>query len=572
MTYKVTVTEDVTSVSVSGNTTSINLTGEQTEISVVNPATSVTFNPSQSFTSTNVQDALLEAHKMIGQQTNDYSVTLDYGNKFEIQSGSDFARFDLDGSSQGLFANITSSDKMSFITDGNLNALLDNSGSTFYDKLEVEGNPSIDDGLIQTNKKSGTQQHHIEMKNDGSTVGFLGSDGDSAFLGISSASVAVSSAGIFGGDLSPATQYGANKNGVIDLGKDNSRFRSLYLSDTAYVRDEVEVDSNLHLNCSFSASGNDGNIIVDDGSLYLTANGSGASVIANADSGVILQHDGSTKINTRSSGVTIHGYTAFQGDLSSSGYLEVIDKIYAPELESYYSDLIIQSTDTSGKVEIKGTDQYDNTTTNFSAEGNSAAMKGNGITNFSAEGNSAVMKGNGLAKITVSSLIVDVDSVLRASSLWISNGINFGGAVNSGGTVSSSNTLDDYEEGTWTPSFTADVGGSVSFTKVQATYTKIGNQVYLQAYLTDIAGTSHNAVGGRLIIWQLPFTVSKTGFFDVSNCNIFSFDESSTNVSGYVSPANYIVLQKGSSRNNVTPSDLTDIGTMNFHAVYTTTD
>ena len=234
MTYKVTVTEDVTSVSVSGNTTSINLTGEQTEISVVNPATSVTFNPSQPFTSTNVQDALLEAHKMIGQQTNDYSVTLSGSDKFEIKSGSDYARLKASGGAGTFSADLVSSYKITFGADGNLTASLDGSGSTFYDKLLVQGNPSQSVGLIQTNNTSGSQQHHLVMKNSGADVGFLGSDSDSALLGIGSASVAVSSAGFLGGDFSPATQYGGIKNGAIDLGKANSRFRDLYLSSGIY--------------------------------------------------------------------------------------------------------------------------------------------------------------------------------------------------------------------------------------------------------------------------------------------------------------------------------------------------
>lgn len=233
MTYKVTVTEDVTSVSVSGNTTSINLTGEQTEISVVNPATSVTFNPSQSFSSTNVQDALFESHKMIGQQTNDYSVTLDSVNKFEIQDSFGFARFDVDATASGWFANFESSDKISFITDGNLNALLDNSGSTFYDKLTVEGSDSIVDGIIQTNNTSGDTRHHFEMKSSGSPKGFLGTTSTEVLLGKGSSSVAFAG-GFFGGSFAPSTQYGGNKNGNIDLGKADSRFKDLYLSSGIY--------------------------------------------------------------------------------------------------------------------------------------------------------------------------------------------------------------------------------------------------------------------------------------------------------------------------------------------------
>ena len=234
MTYKVTVTEDVTSVSVSGNTTSINLTGEQTEISVVNPATSVTFNPSQSFSSTNVQDALFEAHEMIGEQTNNYSVTLDYVNKFEIQDSSNYARFDVDASVSGWFANLKSSDKIAFFTDGNLNAVLDNSGSNFYDKLEVEGSGSTVNGIIQTNNTSGDTRHHFQMKNSGSTKGFLGTTSTQVLLGSGSTSVALNSGGFFGGDFSPASNLGFTKNDSIDLGKDGSRFRDLYLSGGIY--------------------------------------------------------------------------------------------------------------------------------------------------------------------------------------------------------------------------------------------------------------------------------------------------------------------------------------------------
>jgi hypothetical protein len=47
---------------------------------------------------------------------------------------------------------------------------------------------------------------------------------------------------------------------------------------------------------------------------------------------------------------------------------------------------------------------------------------------------------------------------------------------------SDANTLDDYEEGTWTP---ADASGAgLTFTSVTARYTKIGNVVYINARLT----------------------------------------------------------------------------------------
>ena len=61
------------------------------------------------------------------------------------------------------------------------------------------------------------------------------------------------------------------------------------------------------------------------------------------------------------------------------------------------------------------------------------------------------------------------------------------------------NTIDDYEEGTWTPTFT-DSG--VSFA-AYATYTRIGNLCHIQAYFMFIAST---AGANDIEIGGLPFT------------------------------------------------------------------
>ena len=62
------------------------------------------------------------------------------------------------------------------------------------------------------------------------------------------------------------------------------------------------------------------------------------------------------------------------------------------------------------------------------------------------------------------------------------------------------NTLDDYEEGTWTPS----VGGDATYTHQAGQYTKIGNVVTIQARLQiNALGT-----GSTTQVSGLPFTVS----------------------------------------------------------------
>ena len=66
---------------------------------------------------------------------------------------------------------------------------------------------------------------------------------------------------------------------------------------------------------------------------------------------------------------------------------------------------------------------------------------------------------------------------------------------------SDANTLDDYEEGTWTASWDV-TGGTWAASSYVATYTKIGRKVTCSLYwvTTSISGTKVNALNG------LPFT------------------------------------------------------------------
>jgi hypothetical protein len=66
---------------------------------------------------------------------------------------------------------------------------------------------------------------------------------------------------------------------------------------------------------------------------------------------------------------------------------------------------------------------------------------------------------------------------------------------------SNANTLDDYEEGTWTPTFDL-ISGSLSGQSLSGTYVKIGRQVTLTLYAS--AGTSSSASFGGFT--GLPFT------------------------------------------------------------------
>jgi hypothetical protein len=71
------------------------------------------------------------------------------------------------------------------------------------------------------------------------------------------------------------------------------------------------------------------------------------------------------------------------------------------------------------------------------------------------------------------------------------------------------NTLDDYEEGTFTPTLIDNSSNQpTSYGARLGTYTKIGNQVTIQVYLaiTTMGGT----ISGAVSIGNMPFTSSST--------------------------------------------------------------
>ena len=86
----------------------------------------------------------------------------------------------------------------------------------------------------------------------------------------------------------------------------------------------------------------------------------------------------------------------------------------------------------------------------------------------------------------------------RFKDLYLSGGVYLGG-------TGSANQLDDYEEGTWTPTVTGSTGGSATLTDASGAYTKIGRMVTVTAEI-DINST--NTATGTIRFSNLPFTVA----------------------------------------------------------------
>ena len=98
-------------------------------------------------------------------------------------------------------------------------------------------------------------------------------------------------------------------------------------------------------------------------------------------------------------------------------------------------------------------------------------------------------------------------------------GIDF--SINSDASATSE-LLNDYEEGTWTPTFTAAIGTGFTVTLTSATYTKIGRRVFLEVDFTiTVAGSASSA-----LYFTLPFSQASSP----SSCGAFR----ESNSTGYI--------------------------------------
>ena len=126
---------------------------------------------------------------------------------------------------------------------------------------------------------------------------------------------------------------------------------------------------------------------------------------------------------------------------------------------------------------------------------------------------------------------------LRFKDAYLSGGVHLGG-------TGAANKLDDYEEGTWTPSTagatTTGVGTYPTYRK--GYYTKVGNMVTLFC----IVGTSDHTGGGSMHVTGLPFVATNsTKFFTSVNFGEYTLGvPTGTRLTGTITPSvNYIALQ-----------------------------
>ena len=134
--------------------------------------------------------------------------------------------------------------------------------------------------------------------------------------------------------------------------------------------------------------------------------------------------------------------------------------------------------------------------------------------------------------------VTDGDLVIGTSG----HGINFG-ATGDGTGSSQAEILDDYEEGTWSPTVSS---GNASFSTLIGRYTKIGNQVTLWV---RIAGGGSYSGSSALIIQGLPFT-NNTPFNPIGTSEYYKIlfgNGFSDHCTPYLAGQNLQWLRNGSS-------------------------
>ena len=163
-----------------------------------------------------------------------------------------------------------------------------------------------------------------------------------------------------------------------------------------------------------------------------------------------------------------------------------------------------------------------------------STIKVNKIENTNTTSNGISINNSG--QVTVPSITGNVSMASGNLSFASGQGIDFSADSNASGMTSE--LLDDYEEGTWTPSFdyiTNGVWYGATYDTAPGIttgyYTKIGNTVYFWYYSSTVDISSGVGYAGR--ISGLPYT-SANNYYSISFAHTTLY---STNVSGgYVQP------------------------------------
>jgi hypothetical protein len=170
---------------------------------------------------------------------------------------------------------------------------------------------------------------------------------------------------------------------------------------------------------------------------------------------------------------------------------------------NYFSyDLVVKSRQNTGGITIAANSTSDTNYLMF-ADGTSGNAAYRGYINYAHSDDSLNIASAGSVRATLTSTgnlqIANGNLVFSTAG----TGIDFSATANSSGTMTSE-LLNDYEEGTFTPTITAGITSpTYNSGNTRGTYRKIGKVVFFTLRITLTAGTT---TGSGLRVGGLPFT------------------------------------------------------------------
>jgi predicted RecA/RadA family phage recombinase len=195
--------------------------------------------------------------------------------------------------------------------------------------------------------------------------------------------------------------------------------------------------------------------------------------------------------------------------------------------------------------------------------GSISAIDGDLTIQSTTSGHEGLRFGNGaIVPVNTTGASTDIECTLGGATSRFNN-LYLGGGLYVGGT-GTANKLDDYEEGTWTPTYVPASGAftSVTYASTSGNYTKIGNTVYFTFYIQTNAITVGSA-SGVIAIGGLPFAPSATGVpkggGTVTNAANFAGDKPSYGTASVSSQIN-LFYSTGSTSNDIS-LNVSDLGT-----------
>jgi len=183
---------------------------------------------------------------------------------------------------------------------------------------------------------------------------------------------------------------------------------------------------------------------------------------------------------------------------------------------------VFTGTTTANKLNVTGV--VDNTISGtLVVKGSLSANQTSGLALFQQSSTASTIKAfgpnattTGILNIYVAASDGSPDSLITSVT---ANGLTFNGDT------AAANALDDYEEGTWTPTFTNGVGFNASTTaSVAGTYTKIGNMVHVEASFYLTGNNSAVTTSDMIDVAGLPFTMSAASSNSVSIPAMFNYN------------------------------------------------